>query len=81
MILSLLAGNSGSAANLPAGAAARLEIQDDGSGSVSVSSSLVKQPGSDRDDTGIWETAGYAQAKNKINIVFTGVGSGSISIR
>jgi len=74
-------GSGSASLLLPAGAAARLEIQDDGSGSVSVSSSLVKQPGSDRDDTGIWETAGYAQAKNKINIVFTGVGSGSISIR
>jgi DUF4097 and DUF4098 domain-containing protein YvlB len=45
---------------LPQNAAVRIDVQDNGSGSLSVPSGLNQVSGND--ETGVWETPGYASA-------------------
>ena len=74
-----LDGGSGSLnLNLPANAALRVEVQDKGSGSVSMPGGLMRTGGSE--DTGTWETSGYAAAAHKITIIAANLGSGSLNI-
>lgn len=74
-------GGSGSLqVRLPAGAAVRVEVNDSGSGPVSLSSSLrVVTRGNG--DEGVWETENYATAAVRILIILDDVGSGPISIQ
>ena len=66
--------------NVPDGLAVRLEVRDEGSGSVSRSNrlNLVSDGEGDR---GIWESAGYEQAEHRVLIRVVELGSGSINIR
>ena len=64
---------------LPADAAVRVEVQDDGSGSLNLAGGLDQISG-DR-ETGVWQTSGYETAAVKIQIVLADRGSGSITIR
>lgn len=65
---------------LPAGAAVRVEVNDSGSGPISLASSLqVVTRGSG--DEGVWETEDYATAAARILIIVDDVGSGPISIQ
>lgn len=76
-----LDGSAGSInVRLPANAAVRVEVQDEGAGSVSLASSLKKISGTSA-KKGVWETDGFASAKNKISIVIKDVSAGSINIR
>jgi hypothetical protein len=76
-----LRGGSGSfSLDSPSGAAIRVEVNDSGSGSVSVPSSLgtVERGEGDR---GIWESATFATATERIFVKIESVGSGSIGVR
>jgi hypothetical protein len=64
--------------HLPQNAAVRIDVQDNGSGSLTVQSGFNKISGSDN-ETGVWETPGYATAGSQIEITVTNFGSGSIS--
>ena len=76
-----LDGGSGSLdVALPANAAVHVEIKDNGSGSVSVGGGTARLSGKSNEDTGTWETPGFASAAHKITIVVNDVGSGSVSI-
>jgi hypothetical protein len=76
-----LHGSSGSLdISLPAGAAVRLDVRDNGSGSVSPAGGMERLSGKAGEDRGVWETPGYAQAAKKITITVDNVGSGSISL-
>ena len=57
----------------------RLEIRDDGSGSVNLPAWLNRISG--RDKEGIWESASYSSAANPIVIICEDLGSGSFTIR
>ncbi|GIV63237.1 MAG: hypothetical protein KatS3mg045_0576 [Bellilinea sp.] len=57
----------------------RLEIRDDGSGSVNLPDWLRRVSG--RDKEGVWESASYAGADNPILIICEDLGSGSFTIR
>lgn len=60
--------------DIPTDTAVRLEVTDAGSGSISVPSWMKRIQGQGK--TGIWESAGYASAKNRITIsLHTGSGS------
>lgn len=63
--------------HLPQNAAVRIDVQDNGSGSLSVGSGFNRISGND--EIGVWETPGYASASNQIEITVTSFGSGSIS--
>jgi hypothetical protein len=63
--------------HIPADAAIRLEVTDAGSGSISVPTWMKRTQGQGK--TGVWESAGYAGAKNRITISLQ-TGSGSFSI-
>jgi hypothetical protein len=65
--------------NVPDNAAVRLEILDDGSGSLSLPSWLVRVDG--RDDEGTWQSDGFAEAEYQITIRLEEVTSGDIVIR
>lgn len=77
--------NSGSGSvniDLPSGdVALRVEVQNGGSGSINLPNALTRTVGRSGDDEGVWESAGYTSAQNKINIIFEDVGSGSINVR
>ena len=76
-----LDGASGSLnVRLPESVGVRVEVNDSGSGSINVRSSLNRVSGAGRDKTGTWESAGYAQSDSKILIVVDNAGSGSINI-
>lgn len=57
----------------------RLEIRDDGSGSVNLPAWLNRISG--RDKEGVWESASYSGASNPIVIICEDLGSGSFTIR
>lgn len=61
--------------------AMRVEVESGGSGSVNLPNSLVRTQGDSDEDEGVWETAGYASAQNKIEIILENVGSGSVNVR
>ncbi len=76
-----LDGASGSMnVSLPAGAAVHVEVQHTGSGSVNLPGNLTRLSGSGRDKAGTWESAGYAQAAQKIQLIITDLGSGSFNL-
>ena len=75
-----LSGGSGSTRiDVPGDAAVRLEVRDDGSGSLRVGGRLDRVSG--EGDRGVWETRDFAEAEQQIVITVRSAGSGSISIR
>lgn len=76
-----LQGGSGSLdLSLPGKAAVRLEVEDNGSGSLGTGGGLTRISGKSNEDKGVWETNGYSSADYKILIIVEEMGSGSISI-
>ncbi len=74
-------GSSGSISiHLQGSPAVRVEVNDNGSGSVSVNGRLTRLSGGGNSDRGVWESSGYANADQKILIIVNRVSSGSISI-
>ncbi len=74
-------GSSGSITiHLQGSPAVRVEVNDNGSGSVSVNGRITRLSGGGNSDKGVWESSGYANADQKILIVVNRVSSGSISI-
>jgi hypothetical protein len=76
-----LRGGSGSfSLDTPSGAAIRVEVNDSGSGSVNVPSSLgmVERGEGDR---GVWESATFETAAERILLKVESVGSGSIAVQ
>lgn len=63
----------------PSQAAIRLEIRDDGSGSVNLPGWMQRVSG--RDKEGVWESASYQSAANPILIICEDLGSGSFNLR
>jgi hypothetical protein len=75
-----LDGGSGSLnINVPQNVPLRLEVRDDGSGSVNVPARLVRISGQDKE--GVWETPSFESAANKILIICNDLGSGSFNLR
>jgi hypothetical protein len=73
-------GGSGSLTfNLPAAMEARVEVNG-GSGSFSVDRNQLTQVSGDQNDEGVWETAGYDDAPDRVNLIID-IGSGSVRIR
>ena len=73
-----LHGASGSlSVSLPATTAIQIQVNDSGSGSISVPGSLTRISGSGK--TGTWQSANYATAETKVTIIVQDAGSGSIS--
>jgi hypothetical protein len=64
---------------LPSSTEARIDL-DSGSGSFNVSGDRFRHLSGDDPDDGIWETEGYGDAANRIDLNIDG-GSGSIRIR
>ncbi len=76
-----LDGGSGSATiTVPQGLALRVDVRDDGSGSVRLPSHLV-EISRGRGDIGVWETRDYAAAESRLEIVVRDLSSGSLTIR
>ncbi len=76
-------GGSGSTTiEVPEGAGVCLVVDNSGSGSIRVSNGymLVSDGGDNDDDTGTWESEGYADAELRIQITYDG-GSGSFTLR
>ncbi len=59
--------------------ALRIEIRDNGSGSVNLPSGLV-QTASGSGDQGTWQSPGFESALSKIEITVVNFGSGSLNI-
>lgn len=73
-------GASGSISlELPAGIEVRIEVTDSGSGSLNLPRGLT-QVEKGNGDEGTWETAGYANANQRILIRIQDFGSGSLNI-
>lgn len=73
-------GGSGSInLQLPADVAVRIEVLGSGSGSLNLPRGLT-QIEEGNDDEGVWETAGYANAAQRILIRIEDIGSGSVNI-
>jgi hypothetical protein len=66
---------------IPAKAAVRIEVNDDGSGSFDLPNGLMKASDSSNFDIGAWQTPNYDTADYKILVQVLGQGSGSVSIR
>ncbi len=79
LTLELRGGSGSTSINLPRNAAARVEVRDDGSGSLNVRGGLERLSGSD--DEGVWQSRNFEQAERQIIILVRDAGSGSISIR
>ncbi len=77
--VTLRSGSGPVTIDVPDGAAARLEVRDDGSGPLRVAPFLTRQSGSG--DIGVWESGGSAGSPGEILITVAGAGSGSITIR
>jgi hypothetical protein len=73
-------GSGGINVQVPSGAALRVQVASAGSGGASLPRGLTKVSGAASDREGIWETPGYANAKNQISIVYNG-GSGGLRVR
>lgn len=77
-----LSGGSGSVnISMPKNAEFEIEIFDEGSGSLSLPSGLLKVGGGSGISLGVWQTAGFDTADAKIIIKIMDQGSGSINIR
>lgn len=78
--LRLDTGSGSVTLEIPEDAAVRVEVRDDGSGSLNVTSALeqIERSG---DDQGVWETPNFAGSARPIVVILDGVGSGSVSIR
>jgi len=75
-----LDGASGSISlELPGNAEVRIEVMNSGSGSLNLPRGLT-QVEKGNGDEGIWETAGYANATQRILIRVQDIGSGSLNI-
>lgn len=64
--------------SVPSGTALRLQIDDNSSGSVTVPAWLARVSGAER--TGVWESAGFAQAERQIVVHVTRDSSGAITV-
>ncbi len=74
-------GSSGSISiHIQGSPAVRVEVNSNGSGSVSVNGNMKRLSGGGNNDQGVWESSGYANADQKILIIVNRVSSGSISI-
>ena len=77
-----LSGGSGAVnVSLPKNAEFEIEVFDDGSGSLSLPSGLLKVGGGTGLSLGVWKTAGFDTADAKIIIKIMDQGSGSINIQ
>ncbi|MGB8252772.1 MAG: DUF5668 domain-containing protein [Anaerolineaceae bacterium] len=75
-----LDGSAGSSTFLlPVGYALRVEVLDGGLGSVDLPGDLSRISGSGDAQEGVWESANYANAANKLIITISHVGPGSIN--
>lgn len=77
--LELDGGSGAMTFTLPEGAEARFEVEDSGSGSVTVDPRLVQVSGDE--DEGVWETAGFANAERGVSIRLEDGGSGPVQVR
>jgi hypothetical protein len=77
--LSLDSGSGSIHISLPDGYTLRLEVYDDGSGSLNTPSGLLPVTGTQA-SYGAWQTEGYDQAAHKIVVKILSRGSGSINI-
>lgn len=76
-----LDGGSGSLnLDVPSDSAVRLEVQDDGSGSLSLPGRFLRVSGSPTREEGEWETVDFDKAQYPILIIIENAGSGSIHI-
>jgi hypothetical protein len=75
-VLELGAGST--SIDVPDGAAVRVEVDDDGAGSLSVGGGMARV--SSDGDTGVWETPNFEDADVQITIRIEDAGPGSISI-
>jgi hypothetical protein len=80
MTLALSGGSGAVTVSLPKDAEFEIEIFDDGSGSLSLPSGLLKAGGGTGTSLGVWQTAGFDSATSRIIIKIMDQGSGSISI-
>ncbi len=64
---------------VPRDAAVRVEVQDSGSGLVTLRAELERLNGTG--DEGVWQTPGYSLAEKQIEIVVTDLGSGNLDVR
>lgn len=78
--LSLSSGSGAINLRVPAGAALKVEVMDDGSGSMRVPSDLVLVQGDGSFENDTWQTPGFETAVNQLTIRIENRGSGSISI-
>jgi len=76
LTLSLSSASGAVHIDIPSDAAVRIEVMDDGSGSLSLPGDLTNADGS----TGSWQSAGYDTAVTRILIQISSRGSGSITI-
>ncbi len=79
LIFSLDSASGAISIDLPAGAEFRIEVLDDGSGSLSLPPGISGSASGN--ETGSWQSAGYETAAHKILITINNRGSGSISIK
>jgi hypothetical protein len=75
----LHSGSGGVTVNVPDGAAVRLEVRAGGSGRLNVPREMAQLSGDDR--RGVWQTPGFEEAQTRIDLLVTGRGSGSITVR
>ena len=80
MTLSLDSGSGSVHISVPSGAALRVEVADDGSGSLNIPNGLDKVTDSSAFSSGTWQTTGFEKAASKITIKIVSRGSGSITI-
>jgi hypothetical protein len=80
MTLTLDSGSGSISVDVPSDVALRVEVMDDGSGSLSLPNDLVKSADATSFSIGSWQSDDYANAAAKILIKILGQGSGSISI-
>ena len=77
-----LDGGSGSIkVEVPGNSGLRITVQDNGSGSVNTPARVSRISGDPEEDEGVFESSGYNQAAHKIQIVVSGMGSGSINLQ
>ncbi len=74
-----LDGSAGSTSfTLPAGYALRVEVLDGGLGSVDLPGNLNRVSGGGDTQEGVWESSNYDNATNKLLVIISHVGPGSI---